>query len=447
MDAFHRLSRLSSTVMERASSVWKSALRLWRLYRARPQWLRPRRRGRRVVFWAAATSIAVFLLIRFIIDGGTSWYNAASWYNRHHDAVAPLLTLAAGVAVAGVALARHFAQTNADRQRRITESFSKAVDQLGSDKLEVRLGGIYSLERISKESPAGDYWTVMENLTAFVRERSRRNEAERTSQNFEQRVWHRAYFLWREAGQPDGWADELWAAAAKQDAVGDPPATDIAAVLTVIKRRSKQSRKREASNDWRLDLSGAVLKQANLAGADLARANVGDAHLDGADLSYAHLDGANLSYADLERANVGDAHLDGADLLGAHLERANLRDAHLDGADLSYAHLERADLSYAQLERANLRDAHLDGADLSYADLARANPRDAHLKGANLGGAHLDGADLRGARLDGADLRGAVGLSEWQLAEAHGDAATRLPAGLARPAHWPAPDPSANETA
>ena len=70
---------------------------------------------------------------------------------------------------------------------------AKAVEQLGSDKLEVRLGGIYSLERISKESP-DDYWTVMENLTAFVRERSRRNEAERTSQDLEQRVSRRAYF-------------------------------------------------------------------------------------------------------------------------------------------------------------------------------------------------------------------------------------------------------------
>jgi hypothetical protein len=32
-------------------------------------------------------------------------------------------------------------------------------EQLGSNKLEVRLGGIYSLERISKESP-DDLWTV-----------------------------------------------------------------------------------------------------------------------------------------------------------------------------------------------------------------------------------------------------------------------------------------------
>jgi hypothetical protein len=41
----------------------------------------------------------------------------------------------------------HEEPTNADRQRRITESFSRAVKQLGSDKPEVRLGGIHSLER------------------------------------------------------------------------------------------------------------------------------------------------------------------------------------------------------------------------------------------------------------------------------------------------------------
>jgi hypothetical protein len=96
---------------------------------------------------------------------------------------------------------RHEAQTKADLMRRITESFSKAIEQLGSDKLEVRLGGVYALERISQESPQ-DYWTVMENLTAFVRERTCRDEAERTSPDLEQRVSRRAYFLWLEAGRP-----------------------------------------------------------------------------------------------------------------------------------------------------------------------------------------------------------------------------------------------------
>jgi hypothetical protein len=36
----------------------------------------------------------------------------------------------------------------------ITDRFSKAIDQLGSDKLEIRLGGIYALERIAQESEA-----------------------------------------------------------------------------------------------------------------------------------------------------------------------------------------------------------------------------------------------------------------------------------------------------
>ena len=64
---------------------------------------------------------------------------------------------------------RHEAQTKADQERRITESFAKAVEQLGSDKLETRLGAIYTLERISQESER-EYWPIMETLTAYVRE-------------------------------------------------------------------------------------------------------------------------------------------------------------------------------------------------------------------------------------------------------------------------------------
>lgn len=35
----------------------------------------------------------------------------------------------------------------------VTERFTKAIDQLGSDKLDVRLGGIYGLERLMRDSP------------------------------------------------------------------------------------------------------------------------------------------------------------------------------------------------------------------------------------------------------------------------------------------------------
>ncbi|MFC4858208.1 pentapeptide repeat-containing protein [Actinophytocola glycyrrhizae] len=86
------------------------------------------------------------------------------------------------------------------------------------------------------------------------------------------------------------------------------------------------------------------------------------------------------------------------------------------GADLIGAKLRRA-----ALRGANLRGAYLIGADLSGADLREAD---------------LLGADLRDANVRGADLTGALFLTQFQLAAAQGDGATRFPAGLTRPTHW-----------
>ena len=259
-------------------------------------------------------------------EKGVVTYPNAAIINPILAGLGAILLIYAAIRQAQTASDRHEAQTKADLQRRITESFSKAVEQLGSDKLEVRLGSIYSLERISKESP-DDYWTVMENLTAFVRERSRRNEAERTSQDLEQRISRRAYFLWVEAGQPDGRAEEFWAEAAEQEEFGEP-ATDIAAVLTVIKRRSEQSREREGSNDWRLDLNGMFLKRGDLRRTHLKRAIFTDAHLERAEPQQR----ASRAGQPEGRASRGGlpffhAHLEEADLFGAHLERADFRGA------------------------------------------------------------------------------------------------------------------------
>jgi hypothetical protein len=310
---------------------------------------------------------------------------AREWISKHPNlAIAPavivailVLLIVGQIAVAATligawfALVRGISQGAADFRRRINETYSKAVSQLASDKMEERLGGIYTLESISKESP-DDYWTVMETLTAFVRERSQRNYTE--FKKSDERISPRARALWEKRGEPEGKDDEIWAEATQ---LGEPPATDIAAVLTVIKRRSDGSRERERANHWHFDFSQAVLKQAHLSGA--------------------HLEQAHLS--------------------GAHLEGVNLSGAHLQGADLSRAHLQEAYLGYADLEGAHLSGAHLQGANLL----------DAHLEGTHLWGTHLEGVNLSAAHLEGANLR-----------KAHGDAATRLPAQVDRPAHWPA---------
>jgi uncharacterized protein YjbI with pentapeptide repeats len=94
-----------------------------------------------------------------------------------------------------------------------------------------------------------------------------------------------------------------------------------------------------------------------------------------------------------------------------------------DGPDRRGADLAGARLRGADLRRCDLRGALLVGADLRDADLSLAD---------------LIGADLRGADLGGADLSDALFLTQFQVNAARGDAATRIPGSLARPAHWTA---------
>jgi uncharacterized protein YjbI with pentapeptide repeats len=403
MDVFGRLSRLGTTLRNRALPI----------------------------IWQTAVPKLKYKLQR-LVDAWAWSEKARSWVASHPNlAFAPIgvfgviyllriqqAAAAAALAGAWFALARHFSQTEADRRRRISESYSKAVEQLGSDKLEVRLGGIFSLERISKESP-DEYWTVMENLSAFVRERSRRNEAEQTSLDLEQCVSRCAYSLWQRAGQPSGRAEEFWAEAVKSKAdLGERPPADIAAVLTVIKRRSKESREREAAMNWSFDLSGAILTQADLRFVDLRRANLSYVRLAGAQLEEAHLEEANLMHADLKSANLFHAHLEHAELRYACLKQAYVWDARLDRTSLDEAHLEQAELAHSHFEGAALWGTYLNGANL----------RNTQLQRADLQGAHLEGANLEGATLN---VRGNL-----QLLTAHGDAFTRLPNGVDRPTHW-----------
>jgi hypothetical protein len=134
------------------------------------------------------------------------------------------------------------------QEGQLTERFTRAIEQLGSEKLEVRLGGIYALERIARDSPK-DHWTIMEVLTAFVRERA-------------------------------PWLDDQPSSPGTEP---PPLRTDIQAILTVLGRRMRTHGKGEAL-PLALDLSRT----------DLRGANLGDAHLEGAILGGAHLEGVDL---------------------------------------------------------------------------------------------------------------------------------------------------------
>jgi len=69
-------------------------------------------------------------------------------------------------------LERNRKELDPSREARVTELFTNATDRLGSESLVVRLGGIYALERITRDSPR-DRRPIVEVLSALVRERAR----------------------------------------------------------------------------------------------------------------------------------------------------------------------------------------------------------------------------------------------------------------------------------
>ena len=191
-----------------------------------------------------------------------------------------------------------------DREGQLTNRFTQATTQLGAQlgdgrpNVEARLGGIYALSWIARDSP-DNYWPVMEILTAYVR--------------------HNA--AWAPSGQ------------LSPSPPGAPPKprTDVQAILTVLGRSTPP-----AAKGLRLD------QKFDLRFTDLRGAEFWDAHLEKTDLWGAHLKSAQL----------WGARLDNAKLVKAHLEGANLRNVKFIGADLTDACLDEA-----ELQGADLRDA------------------------------------------------------------------------------------------
>ncbi|MEC3956484.1 pentapeptide repeat-containing protein [Nocardia sp. CDC153] len=255
------------------------------------------------------------------------------------------------------------------RQTALTERFSKAVEQLGNPGLDIRLGGIYSLERLTKDSPQ-DRASIFEVLSAFVRTHSPDNA---------------------DCGKLDG---------------PDLP-VDIQSVLTVIGRRT-------AGGPESIDLRGACLSKADLSHANLQRTN-----LTGANLTRAQLDKANLNQAELSEAMLPFASLCDADLTQALLSSAHLKDADFSGAAMVDTQLPFADLQGAQFMGADLTDAMLHSADL----------RDAHFA-ATPGTVATAGTDMKPHMASVTELRVFdAKLTRTDVGDAKVDAGTWWPDG------------------
>jgi hypothetical protein len=207
-------------------------------------------------------------------------------------------------------LAEHTQQESHDLTLRdqFTDRYTKAIDQLGSDALEVRIGGIYALEQIGNESPRDrDGPTVMEVLSAFVRVH--------TDPVFRYRAA-------RPGGLPVHQLNRNSPIVTAFVATLEHPEDDVEAALTVLGRM-------ERLGDSRVRLHGADLRGANLQGAKLKGAELMRTDLRKASFIKAELIGANFYGAQLE-----GAYFEGADVHGASLLQARgLRQDQMDTAD------------------------------------------------------------------------------------------------------------------
>lgn len=146
--------------------------------------------------------------------------------------------------------------------KQVTERFSKLIEHLGSDKIDIRLGGIYALEQITIDSPKY-HWTIVEIINAFIREKRPLNSIGQVT-------------------------------------------VDIQAALTVLGRR-KVSQDPVGKN---IDL-----RKVNLEGVEIATANLQSGNLQGANLQ--HVDfGKHPSLFDnpLDSLGIEQTDLRGADL-------------------------------------------------------------------------------------------------------------------------------------
>jgi Pentapeptide repeats (8 copies) len=207
------------------------------------------------------------------------------------------------------------------RDTQVTQQFTGAVGQLGQKPVEVRLGAIYTLERVARTAEPGDRVTVYRLLAGFVRVHSQ-------------------------------WPPPLKEIKREQHSMSRPRpleinslrkrSPDVQAAMDVISAPGKELPRGQEYAPFLVDvdLRGVLLQP-------------------GADLRGADLRGAALDYLD-GRVNPGLTH---PDLRGAYLRNASLRCAQLQGVDLRGADLRGADLRDADLkadETGDQKDAKID---------------------------------------------------------------------------------------
>ena len=380
-----------------------------------------------ILFLMILLSVGIFLilsLVQRVLQGAADTVPAASAALTAIAAVfgAAFLTWRGVVAHWSARAAQE--QTYIARDGHYAAVFGQAVDQLGATRdivrtveqqavhstepnLEVRLGAIYALERVARDSKR-DHWPIMEVLCAYIR----------NPQN---------------CGRPSIFNKTLGSdAEAKWH--DDMPAlrVDVQAALSVIGRRSQRQRDIEKENSWTLDLSGANLQRARIEAGDFSNARFSGAHLDRAHFKDANFENADFSDCSLAEMTFRNARLRSANFNEAvarflRVEHSDLRVAWLGNTELEWSRFDDSDLTCTSFEWSHLSNISFERSDLSGASFCLAKLKKIEFK---------EGCNFESALFIRADLSQASGLSQEAISRLIGDGSTVLPEGSVRPVNW-----------
>jgi Pentapeptide repeats (8 copies) len=216
-------------------------------------------------------------------------------------------TLLQGIAGAFLVLGAYLTwrQLQVNKEGQVTERFTRAIDHLGHEAVDVRVGGIYALERIAKDSPY-DRRTIAEVLANYIRLHS---------------PWPPSL--------PGQYQPDADLAAIPVLGIRAP---DVHAAIVVIGRN-----KFFAQAVGRLQLPGVDFRRAFLSDSHLVGVNLRNSNLGGARLEWANLREANLYKTNLRKAEFLRTDLSDAKLPGAYLRETDLAQCILNGAVVDLA--------------------------------------------------------------------------------------------------------------
>ncbi len=291
-------------------------------------------------------------------------------------------------------------QAHTAEQGLYTDRIAKAVEQIGADKvvkrqrtdengnltyerdsegnklfskpaiieetvpnLEVRIGGLYALERIARDS-SEDRITVMEILCAYIRENCKPDTSCLPADDASWEEW----LKWDTDSRPE-------------------MRSDVNAAISVINHRGKVQQEFERAHGFILDLNGVDFRGLNIDLKSFSHSNFKNAKLQGASITDSDIQDSAFIGTKLIGARFFNTNLSGSAFLGCRFDFAAFGRAKLNSTIYSACHFPHTSFAETKLRGAefsgfcywnnitNFRNADLTGTSFHHMQMLHSRNR------------------------------------------------------------------------